>query len=285
MNPKDYFPDHKPTSRLLFNSKTADFQSCPAFYFWHQHAHLEGPTRPSYFKFGSDFHVMALKYGLLHGVEAGEHWLVTQPDIAEPDKMLMLNMYDVFMRVWLSKPRRVISVEESVLFPIDGFTHFDTWVVKPDAVYEEEDGSKWCMDLKTTSGYGAATAKYYHQSLQTKTFFHVQHELDQTLAGTKIFVATKTKDPRVEVEEIVLNSLDHHQAKTHMQEAATAIDRAVTDYTFPRNCQSCVNFQGKECPYIPLCMDHRVGHGNAHQEDLLANWFKTADPDEHLELE
>jgi hypothetical protein len=275
---------HLPTTPLLYNSKISTAQECMAQYWFRYHLQKDTRQRPEYFAFGSDFHRMTLNNGIGsdYGQDGAELWLHQQV-MPEPSKKQMLDMADAFFRTWQSQDRLLLEVEKTILHPLAGYTHFENWAVKADMVFEDHEGL-WVGDLKTTSGYGAATAKYYHNSLQTKTFGYVNKLRYPELRGTKIFVVTK-KAIRCEVETIILNDRDYEQAATHMHEAASKIDEAVSLNTFHRSCTSCINFMGRECPYIAICMEPKARMNPTYIEDLMTNWYADMNPDDHLELD
>ena len=303
-NDPEAFEGHT-TSPNLYMSKVSCFQECPRKYFYRYHLNLDVKERPSYFTFGSAFHKVVETFPL-EGRDKAEALLINDPEMVmssllNPDNLhgyqdvlaltpkereLALEMLDSFVPVWQAVDRDLLGCEKSVLLPLADYKdftnpHFTSWVAKADFVFEDSEGL-WVGDLKTTSSYGAATAKYYHSSFQTKTYFHVLSQLMTKLRGTKIFVATK-KAVRTEVETILINDRDHHQAALFMKEAIAEMSHAIDRDCFPRQCTKCVTAFGQECPYLPLCMEPKA-NSKAYVDDLVANWFVKRDPDEHLEL-
>jgi len=179
--------------------------------------------------------------------------------------------------------RRLIHSEQIVLFPLENTSFLKYWCVKADMEYEDSEGH-WIGDLKTTSGYGAATARYYRSSFQTKTYYHVLKTLKPSIRGTKIYVVTKQK-VRCEVESVDLTKHDQYQAALFMRAALEEIERAEKERHFPREGTACENIFGGLCPYLPLCMDPRVYNNPKYVEELVNDWFAQRDPDEHLELD
>lgn len=287
-------------TRYMYMSKVSTFQQCPMRYYWQHHLWLQSKTRPSYFTFGSAFHKV-VELGLVNGFEASEAVLCQRVDLldklgikledkdieligslTEPDKQLMLNMLDAFVVKWNDiGVLNVLSTESSVKFDVSNKSlYFDNWVAKADFIFQDLDGH-WVGDLKTTSGYGAATAAYYHQSPQTKTYFYILQSKMPNLKGTKIFPVTKQK-VRCECETILITQQDKDQAEMFIDEAVNAITQAEETQQFPRSMTACINSFGQSCPYIPICLNKTMTE--EYLNDLIDNWYTISSPDEHLEL-
>lgn len=295
-------------TRYMYMSKVSTFQSCPMRYYWQHHLWLQAKQRPSYFTFGSAFHKV-IEIGLKHGFEASELVLEMRQDVlgtlsiqidekdlelikelSETDRKLMLDMLDAFVVKWQSiGVQNILSTEASVKFNVGPGSEynsrfFDNWVAKADFIFQDLEGH-WVGDLKTTSGYGAATATYYHQSPQTKTYFYILQSKMPNLRGTKIFPVTKQKI-RCECETILITEQDKDQANLFITEAIQAIDEAEANFQagkmFHRCMTSCVNSFGQSCPYIPICLTTSMTE--AYFNDLVENWYSISSPDEHLEL-
>ena len=297
---------------LLYMSKVACFQQCAMKYYWSHHLNLQTKDKPGYFAFGSTCHRAVIELGLVYGFNVTEAALQLRWDIAdllagepiiqkikdeitgtsEADRSLMLTMCDAFQEKWSTLGiKQVLGTEKSVKYDIRHLSPFFTdWVVKADFLFEDQDGV-WVGDLKTTSGYGTQTAKYYHSSPQTKTYFYILQKMMPNLMGTKIFVLTKQK-VRCEVETILLTEADKYEAELFIEEAVKSIDHvewladpqiAKECEPFPRSMTSCINHFGQECPYIPICI--QPIKSQAYLDDVLANWYRVESPDLHLELE
>jgi hypothetical protein len=290
----------------MYLSKAGAAQQCPMRYYWSNYCWLQAKERPVHFRFGSAIH-KAVEIALNYSFPVAEAILSDRIDLAlslglpesvkyadilespKVDKELMLMMLEAFEFRW--KAAGIISLmstEYSVQVPLAdlGVTskYFTHWVVKADFIYKDMEGV-WVGDLKSTSGYGPATAKYYHLSPQTKTYFHLLKRYMPALIGTKIWVVTKQK-VRCEIEKILINEDDHFQAQTFIEEAVRYNERIQDDFLegkFPTRCMtSCVNSYGQECPYIPICI-HKL-KSNEYALDLINNWYKIESPDKHLEL-
>lgn len=304
---------------LLYLGKVTCAQTCWMQYYFNHHLHLQPISKPANLTFGSFCHKIFLEVGLLHSFQAAEAILQDRPDLAEAfnfqpddkvvemvqstskaDKDLALNMLDAFQPVWEAKPRKLLSVEQTVKFPISHLSDFFThWCVKADMVFEDDEG-RWIGDLKTTSAYGPSVAKYYHTAPQTKAYFWILQQLMPDLRGTKIFVVTK-KAVRCEVETVLLTDQDKHQAELFVTEAVKEItehearsrgliehidgstEEASDPTRFPRRMTRCLDYFGKECPYIPICIEKIKSQ--EYLNEVLSNWYKIESPDEHLELE
>lgn len=300
-------------SPLLYMSKIKCLHECERKYYYQHHLHLGTSQRPKYFADGSNVH-RCVELGLIHGrhvpeailsknfqllktfgVELTDKDLETFSSLSDADCDMFGLMIDAFFDRWESLGiKRVLSTEASVKFDLSGLSwKFTHWVVKADFVFEDEEGT-WVGDLKTTSGYGPAVAKFYHSAPQTKTYFRILEEelLKQGIQvlGTKIFVLTKTKVPRCEIEEIRVTQQDKDQADLFIKEACDHLETKELMFSvgshpevFSRFMTGCINQFGHDCPYIPICINNIKSQ--AYLDDLISNWYVDADPDEHLELE
>lgn len=296
----------KLTDRLYLGKVMCE-QKCPMQYYWQHHLHLQPKSKPDYLSFGSNFHKVALELGLVYGFPIAEAVLGQRIDLAKQlgwkedektltmvnnlsssDRELMLLMLDAFSeKVAQSSIRNILGVEKTVQYDISKMSSFfKTWCIKCDFVFEDYEGL-WVGDLKTTSGYGASTAKYYHSSPQTKTYFYIAQKMMPNLRGTKIFVVTKQK-VRCEVEPIYITERDMWEAELFISESVEAMERLETkskgfQIGYARHMTHCLNFLGQECPYIPICI--KQISSQQYLEDLLANWYEFSSPDDHLELD
>jgi hypothetical protein len=293
-------------SPLLYMSKVKCLHECEMKYYFTHHLHLGTSQRPKYFADGSNVH-RAVELGLIHGRHVAECLLSKQFDLlktfgveltpkdletfsslSDADCNVFALMCDAFFDKFETLGVKAIhATERAVKHPITS-KHFTFWVVKADQELEFEDGL-WTGDLKTTSGYGPAVAKYYHSAPQTKTYFRVLQMEKPELKGTKIFVVTKTKVPRCEVETICLTEADKVQAQLFMDEAIKKLDlledrfQEIGASAFSRSMTSCIDQRtGRECPFIPICINQVKSQ--AYIDELLNTWYINADPDDHLEL-
>lgn len=292
-------------SPLMYMGKAVCSQKCEMQYYLQHHLHIGGKSKPDYLTFGSTFHKAALELGLVYGFPVAEAVLSQRIDLAttlgwkqdqkiiqlfgsltEQDRNLMLAMLEAFeAKINEARIKSILGVEKTVLYPIQHLSNvFTHWCIKKDFLFEDEEGI-WVGDLKTTSGYGASTAKYYHASPQTKTYFYIAQQMMPNLRGTKIFVVTKQKI-RCEIETIYLTDADKYEAELFIKEALRGVDafeeRLKNNIPPLRQMSHCLNFLGQECPYIPLCA--KAINSERYVKDLLDNWFEESNPDDHLEL-
>jgi hypothetical protein len=269
-------------------SKVADLFDCPRKYFYIHHQHLLPKEEPIYLRFGSLIHsaieAMGEENDLLAGVNK-----VALSEFDDENKNLATFLLRVFHGKYAAlNPVKMLEQEKPKLFKIsdDEDTYFTHWVVKPDRIIMLESGL-WLCEYKTTSGYGPSTAAYYHNSLQTLTYFYVTGTFYPDALGTLLFIMTKkgktkAEEERVMVERIQLSQEDIWRAKSFMEYAimfANHIEEKQAFYKFQTKCHP---FTGGECPYFPLCFTRGK---EEYLEEVKTMLFNVRDPDEHLELE
>lgn len=272
-------------SDLLYMSKISDLFDCPRKYFYVYHENLLPKEEPIYLKFGSLVHKAIESMGeesdLLKGVLE-----VANSDFDDKNKELATFLLQRFKEKYdVIKPIRMIEQEKAKMLPLNG-EYFKHWVVKPDRIVECEDGL-WLCEYKTTSGYGPSTAAYYHNSLQTLTYFYITQTFFPNAKGTILFIMTKkgvTKkdEERVIVEHIQLSDEDKYRAQSFIKYAhafAEHIEGTGSFYKFQTRCHP---FTGGECPYFPLCFTRGK---KDYLEEVKQMLFETRNPDDHLELE
>lgn len=273
------------TSNLLYMSKINDLFDCPRKYFYIHHEHLLPKEEPIYLTFGSLIHKAIYDMGEDSDLIKGASTIVNS-SIDEENKNLAVFLLRIFRDKYLNeKPIRMIEQEVPKLVPIEG-EFFKHWVVKPDRVAEFEDGL-WLCEYKTTSGYGASTAAYYHNSLQTLTYFFNTKKFFENARGTKLFIMTKkgktkAEDERVIVEPIMLSSEDMYRAQSFMTYAIAFAEHIESTHSFYKFQTRCHPFTGGECPYFPLCFTRGK---EDYIKEVKSMLFEVRDPDEHLELE
>lgn len=273
------------TSNLLYMSKISDLFDCPRKYYYIHHEHLLPKEEPIYLTFGSMVHKAIYNMGedsdLLKGAAT-----IMDYDIDDDSKTLAVFLLRIFKEKYEQQnPVKIIEQEIPKVVPIEG-EFFKGWVVKPDRIAEFSDGL-WLCEYKTTSGYGASTAAYYHNSLQTLTYFYNTKKFFPDAKGTKLFIMTKkgkTKadSDRVIVEPIMLSSEDMYRAQSFMQYAIAFAEHIESTHAFYKFQTRCHPFTGGECPYFPLCFTRGK---EAYIKEVKELLFSVRDPDEHLELE
>lgn len=268
-------------TKRLYLGKVSDFQTCPYKYYLKHHLHIGDKQEPTKFKRGNAYHEVIRQY-LAHGKGQAVARLLTLPEQTEEDKALLLKMLEAFIQIWeVIDVKKIITIEHSIQYPISHLTEgiFTNWVIKPDFIFETNTG-QWVADHKTTSGYGAATSKYYHDSPQTSSYFYIVNDRYPETIGTKIFVNT-TKNPRCFEETILSSRQKKLEAELFIRETCEAMSHAENEQRFPRNMTKCVSVQGGECPYAPICL---TGKNEQYISQLVNEWYVIKNPDDHLEL-
>lgn len=274
-----------PNSKRLYMSKVSDLFDCPRKYFYIYHENLLPKEEPIYLRFGSLVHKAIESMGeesdLLKGALE-----VANSDFDEQNKELATFLIRVFKTKYDAlNPIKMIEQEQAKILPLNG-EYFTEWVVKPDRIIELNDGV-WLCEYKTTSGYGASTAAYYHNSLQTLTYFYITQSFIPEAVGTKLFIMTKkgktkAEEERVMVEDIRLSEEDKYRAQSFIKYAHTFAEHIEGTNSFYKFQTRCHPFTGGECPYFPLCFTRG---GKGYLEEIKEMLFEVRDPDAHLELE
>jgi hypothetical protein len=270
---------NKTNSRNLSLSKGQTYFDCPFKAFLRYHKWITERERPIYLKEGIITHKII------------ENYLNSKPlyeNIDEDLSMLERASYDAyfeaFKRVWTSRKRTFLSAESSVLYPLEGY--FKNWVIKADIVFEE-DGKIYVGDVKTTSGYGAATASFYLNSPQTLINNLLLREVIPNVSGTKIFIISKNKkaDPLCFEEEVLLTSTDLKKAEwifKNLVKHCNNIEEGGTHYQNPLHCKP---FRGSECPYVPICEFLNLNPIDIEDIPFLKEWYETErDPEDYLNI-
>lgn len=271
-------------SNLLYNGKISDYQSCPRRFYFKHHLNLLESGEPPHFFFGRTFH-KCLEEALLKGDEMhADRYLEGLDNLSHADKALLLVMKDKFFEVWNTWYERaeIISMETPLEIDLEAYPRdpalpqfYKAFIIKPDIIFKDDEGT-WIGDWKTTSGYGAATARYYHEALQTKVYYYGAKIHYPDLKGTKIFVCTK-KAPRCEVETIYQSEQGLKEAEDYLKCINFELTSVNHHGTFPKHHTSCINHFGNECPYVPICLKNQD-----FTELLNLGYFQRKSPDSHL---
>lgn len=276
---EEFKPLDKGTSPILYMSKINTLFSCPMRYWWIHHAHFIPKSKNQNMLWGSDFHEKA-------AVAAVHGWGVAQAEILtenweegkKEEMSLMLGMLQDKMEE--EGLDRFIDVEQTALIPISTSPFFKDWTTKSDhiGIYK---GSVWNGELKTTSGYGAATASYYHNSMQTLHYFHYVKSVHPEVRGTKLFVVVRAKkEPRVAVEDIILTKDQMTQAELFRNHALAFADRVESEGFFPRFMTKCHTVKEGECAFKPICFVKN----EEYRDRWIPELYDVRSPDEHLGL-
>ena len=262
----------------IYLSKVSDAFKCPRYYFLRYKKQVVEKEKPDYFTFGEHFH-QVLKN--VFTSQPFEHNLDLGYDKIEDIK----EMVGVLLEELQPRIKEVLFVEQ--LFILKGLQGLWEWYTKPDLVFKDIHGKVWICDYKTTGGSPISTARYYYLSPQTRTYGYVFRTLHPELevAGTLIAAISKPRArtaPKVHLEEIHWSSFEEEKAKMFIRYASEHILKLEEEMEFPMYPTQCVNYFGaKECPYVPVCYNRKVKWPKL-DEQLLKDWYRTEDPEEHL---
>lgn len=269
------------TSSNLYLSKIQSLYSCPKKYWLTYHKKLVSKTPYMPFYFGAVLHKAIelsleqkeIGIGLIH---------IGQSELDDYAKGTCKLHLDLVLNSFNALGVKVLDSERPIHIKLYG-GFFHRWYIKTDLLAEFPDGV-WVVDFKTTSGYGASIAKYYHTSMQTLSYNYIVKKTfgESKVKGTKIFVLPKTKDPKLFVEDIVLSDKDMQKAERFIETASTTAEEEEDKGTFVRRELSCTDFKGGDCIFLPICFDLEQEGYVLQAGDLL---YKEQDPDEHLSLE
>jgi len=266
-------------------SKISDLFDCPRKYFHIHHEHLLPKEEPIYFRFGSLIHKAIESMGEESDLLKGA-FEIANSDFDDKNKELAIFLIKGFKEKYDAlTPIKMIEQEKAKMLPLDG-EFFHNWVVKPDRISEYPDGI-WLNEYKTTSGYGSSTAAYYHNSLQTLTYFYITQTFYPEARGTKLFImtkkgASKKDEDRVIVEAIQLSEEDKYRAQSFIKYAHAFAEHIESSRSFYKFQTRCHPFTGGECPYFPLCFTRGK---KEYLDEIKQMLFINRDPDEHLELD
>ena len=260
------------TSKNLFLSKIQTAYECPRKYFHSYHSCLGPKEKPDYFQTGTDFH------------ECVEVLLTEGPEKAYEKAESVSNEMMFYLKVFAEKfydlNPAVLGTERPVIMPINNNKFFDAWVVKSDSTLQLKNGALWNGEWKTAGGYGASTARYYYNSLQTLTYNYVIKKHMPDIRGTKLFVVTKTKTPVCHVEDIMISQKDLDRAELFIEDAIEYLTEIEERAEYPRHQTSCTHARQQECMFLPICFEKNENYVN----EIIPNLYSIHDPDAHLEL-
>jgi hypothetical protein len=264
-------------SSRLFLSKVDTLFECPMKYYWEYHKWYASKEEPLYFTFGRVFHKAA---EIIENQSLAEAIIyIRQSSLGEKDQWLCIAMIDKLLEEYRNLGvDKVLSNEKLFERPLNGY-YFKSWCSKADRVAELRDGTIWNIDFKTASGYGPATAQYYHTSMQTLSYFYNMKLVYPALQGTIIFVCTKTKEPKCIQERILLTKADEHKALSFMENAHMYAEHIEENSIRVKMGTKCKNKYGQNCPFEMLCWGKK---DPAYREEMINMLFKLKDPDAHL---
>lgn len=267
-------------SGLLYLSKVNTLFACPRRYWWIHHAHLIPKQKSDAMTWGAEFHHMA-EFAALHGWDVAFTEIQSQPwqedKIAEMTYLLSL-LKDKIEDAGLEE---FIEIETTGLIPIENSSYFSNWTVKSDHIGRYKRSEIWNGEYKTTSGYGAATAAFYHNSMQTLHYFHYVKTIHPNVRGTKLFVCVRAKkEPRVVVEDILVSKDQIRQAELFRSNALAYAEQTEKEGVFPRFMTKCHTVKEGECAFKPVCFVQN----EEYRDRWLSELYEERSPDEHLGL-
>lgn len=217
--------------------------------------------------------------------------LDTEEFLEQKDKEMLLNMFQVFEERLregsenLTLPITVLGTEKAISMNINDWK----WYIKADLTFIETM-SAWIGEYKTTSGYGPATAAFYHNSPQTFVYQRVAKHHIPELIGTKFFILTKTKEPRCEIESVYIVSDKTKIAEIMMDDTISFVEKIENDGAYERQGTQCKTLRS-ECEYLPLCYvwdpilnTPEKGVSHLYTKEVL-QMYTHKDPDDHLGIE
>lgn len=267
------------TSNILYLSKINTLFACPMRYWWIHHAHLIPKTKSQAMVWGSDFHASA-ETGETYGWDIAQAEIQAKPwdEQKKEEVSLMLGLLQDKMEE--EGIESYFSIEKTSLIPIEGSDFFSFWSIKADHVGMYK-GELWNGELKTTSGYGNATALFYHNSMQTLHYFHYIKTVYPEVRGTKLFVVVRAKrEPRVIVENILITKDQIAQAELFRKNALAFAERCERENFFPRFMTKCHTVKEGECPFKNICFVKN----ESYRDKWISELFEIKSPDEHLGL-
>lgn len=275
----------------VFMSKVSTMFECPQKYHFSYREQYSLKDVPGYLTFGATIH-KAARLIVEEGLQAGLIYLMQAP-LDQKEKDLAVYLTEILYKkllVWFNNAT-ILLVEKPLYVTLTGEEgSVYLWVIKPDLIVKLEDSSIWIVDYKTTAGYGAATANYYHTSFQTLTYHTVGdaifRDIGYPLAGTKIIVLTKqgakkADDDRVIIEDIIPTQKDRARAEEFMSHACSFL--SIIDEDFKENganfkfMTNCISPYGT-CTYYPICFETN----QAYIDEVTSMLFKKVDPNAHL---
>jgi hypothetical protein len=246
-------------------------------YWWIHHRKIQPKAKNDKMVWGADFHSLGEVMGNHnHGVAQAE--LQTKGYSQEKTEELSISLSLLNEKLEEEGLEETLAVEEAMPAPLSG-PYFENWFIKSDRIANFK-GKLWNTEFKTTSGYGSATAAFYHNSMQTLSYFRRVKECHPAVVGTKLFVLVRTKNPRVEVEDIFITKAQIQRAEMFMDDAHKVAEHLEETGVFPRIQLRCIEVKSGECPFNPICFATNKEYQNQWIEEL----YESKNPDEHLGL-
>ncbi len=263
--------------KWMYNSKATVLQECQRKYWFMHKKKLLPRHEPEYFSFGRVFHSMMEKY-IKEGLVPATLFLHQQKEDYKDTLALMFNIIQPELERYT-----ILSAEKVIGIDFEGWK----WCIKNDLLVSDTLGI-WCADYKTTAGYGASVAAYYHHSPQTLTYQYCQRKHNPDLVGTIFFILTKTKEPKLFVERVILTEQQLRIAELAMKDTIALAEHVESLGIYPRQHTRCYNHRGIKCEYLPICYyiepDQDETSYTPYVLEVLNDLFIYEDPDDHLKL-
>lgn len=280
-----------PTSPFMYLSKAQNLFFCPRKYFYVHHLWLIPKETPQYFRFGTAIHEGIRAMSQDHNLERAII-TIADSDLTEEEKSLAYYLLEIFHSKYADtfSSSQILFQEIPLLTQVES-NYIKNWVVKPDRVVQTPNEDIWLLEYKTTSGYGAATANYYQESMQTLTYFFLSQEkiklLNKNVKGTKLIIflkkGSKKKDEeRVIFDDIFLTNEDKEKTNQFIHDTLSYLDFIEEKRFFPRFATNCHNSFGSKCEYASLCWTQG---SKGYVKELIDMCFKIECPEDHLELD
>ena len=254
---------------ILDATALGDWRSCKE-YFRQRHAlGLKRERREDAADAGSAFHAALRTWFNDEGLEAALESLRSTwgpvPTIATDEKR-PLGLFEAILEKYAE-----IYPRENDPFTVDQNEHYEKadfgafqWCAIKDLVIQMDDGSRYCMDHKTTSGW--LNASYWAQyELSPQLIGQVALELvnGRECSGAYVdAVHVDTRYKKVKDEHFVRKQFRYPQWK--IDQWAKDIEHECEDIArygpfvserWPQNAHSCYNWH-RQCPYWARCQQH-----------------------------
>lgn len=265
------------TSPILYLSKATTIYSCPKRYWWTYYRKIVPKTKNEKMVWGADFHSLCEILGK-YNVGVAQAELQTKGFSEEKESEISYGLYLIQKKLEEQGLEEFYAIEEAKSFMLGG-PYFTDWFVKPDGVAMFK-GKLWNVEYKTTSGWGSSTAAFYHRSIQTASYFKKTKELFPDVVGTKLFVLVRTKEPRVEVEDIQITKDQISKVNNFILITHSKAEVMESTRIFDRYYTQCLELRYGECPYNVIC--HATSR--EYQNQWIAEMFEEVNLDAHLGL-
>lgn len=192
-----------------------------------------------------------------------------------PFDMWQVHVSEVLL--WLEEHAKLEEVQYGV--PVQVELPPFLWLGEADMLIPLKDGQLWLGEVKTTSGYGPSTQRYFMDDPQVWSYLWALLKKEPSLKGFILFVLTKTKDPKLHVEWVPLRKTKLLQVERYIYDTLKLYMFYKDANYWPQNRGACVKLWG-ECEYYILC---EYPETSKEYEELCSQSFIQEDPFAHLE--